>query len=390
MIDNSNTRFILLTAFSLAILLVTLFFGLSGKGFHFTNNVAWLKNEPGIRFGNYGIAYALIDNDRIKNTISATGSFSIETALKPDDFDLAGFNLILSLHDGKDDNQLIVGQYRSYIIVMNGDDYSNKRKIKRISADIFSDPPQKSLLTITTGDEGTNLFIDGRLIASRQDLVLRIPQGDNLRVTLGNSVYGKSSWRGEVYGLALYRDILEQETVKERFSSWSKDQIFSFPEDQNPFLFFTFDEGNGPEATDHVTGTQKLKMPPGFHVLKKRLIALSWSDFQASKGFFIDFFINLTGFIPLGFILCVLFAETGGVFQKKAILFSVVLCFLISLFIEIAQAWIPSRSSQGLDLILNTTGALIGTTICGPFKKLSSVNTTILSLTAVFFTFSIC
>ncbi len=370
MIKNPNTRFILLVAFSLAILLITLFFGLSGKGFHFTNNVSWLKNEPGIRFGNYGIAYALIDNDRIKSTISQTGFFSIETAIKPNDFDLTGFNLILTLHDGRDDNQLILGQYGSYIIVMNGDDYSNKKKIKRISSDIFSETPKKLLLTITTGDKGTILYINGRLVASRHDLSLRIPQGDNLRVTLGNSVYGKSSWRGEVYGLALYGYILDQETIKEHYNSWSEDHIFPFQKNQNPFLFFTLDEGNGQEATDHVTGTQKLKMPEGFHVLKKRLISLSWSDFHANKGFFTDLIINLLGFIPLGFILCALFAESGGIFKKKAVLFSAVSCFLISLFIEIAQAWIPSRSSQGLDLILNTTGALIGTAICRSFKRL--------------------
>jgi len=375
MMQNSSTRFkLLLVALSLAILLITLFFGLSGKGFHFSNNVKWIQYEPGIRFGNYGIAYAFIDNDRIKNILSATGSFSIETAIKPENFDPAGFNLILSLHDGKDDDQLILGQYRSYIIVMNGDDYSNKRKIKRISSDIFSDPPKKLLLTITTGVEGTRLYIDGRLIASKPDLTLRIPQGDMLRVTLGNSVYGKSSWKGEVYGLALYADILEPEAIEERFNSWSKNHIFHLPNDGDPFLLFTFDEGKGVEATDHITGVQKLKMPAGFHILKKRLISLPWTDFQANKGFLIDFIINLLGFIPLGFILCASFTESGGIFQKKAILFSAILCFLISLFIEIAQAWIPSRSSQGLDLILNTTGALIGTTICRPFKKLRIVS----------------
>lgn len=369
MIENSNTRFILLIAFSLAILIITLFFGLSGKGFHFSNNVTWLKDQPGIRFGNYGIAYALIDNDLIKSAISPTGSFSIETAFKPEDFNTAGFDLMLSLHNGKDDSQLIVGQYRSHIIVMNGDDYSNKRKIKRISADIFSDPPKKLFLTITTGTEGTSLYIDGMLIASKPDLALSIPQGDTLKVTLGNSVYGKNSWRGEVYGLALYADSLEPETIAERFNSWVKDGIFPSAKGEHPFLLFTFDERKGSETTDHITGTQKLKMPAGFHVLKKRLISLPWSDFHASRGFFIDFFINLLGFIPLGFILCIFFAETGGIFQKKAILFSAILCFLMSLFIEIAQAWIPSRSSQGLDLILNTTGALIGTTICRPFKR---------------------
>jgi len=38
--------------------------------------------------------------------------------------------------------------------------------------------------------------------------------------------------------------------------------------------------------------------------------------------------------------------------------------FVKSFAIEIAQAWIPSRSSQALDLILNTIGAFIGALFC--------------------------
>jgi glycopeptide antibiotics resistance protein len=44
-------------------------------------------------------------------------------------------------------------------------------------------------------------------------------------------------------------------------------------------------------------------------------------------------------------------------------LITMALCFAISLSIEIVQAWLPSRSSQTLDVILNTTGALIGAMI---------------------------
>ena len=125
---NSNIRFKLLVTLSFTILLIVLFFGLRGHGFHFSNDVTWIKNEPGIRFGNFGIAYAFIDKDQIKNNISAIQTFSIEIAIKPEDFNLDGFNLILSLHDGKDRDQLIVGQYKSYIIAMNGDDYENKER----------------------------------------------------------------------------------------------------------------------------------------------------------------------------------------------------------------------------------------------------------------------
>ncbi len=64
--------------------------------------------------------------------------------------------------------------------------------------------------------------------------------------------------------------------------------------------------------------------------------------------------------MPLGFILSATFIQFGGIFKKRVILVTVVLCFTLSLIIEVAQGWIPSRSSQILDLMLNTSGALIG------------------------------
>jgi glycopeptide antibiotics resistance protein len=43
-------------------------------------------------------------------------------------------------------------------------------------------------------------------------------------------------------------------------------------------------------------------------------------------------------------------------------------CGAISLTIELAQAWIPSRSSQMLDLILNTLGGGIGVLLHGLYQ----------------------
>jgi VanZ family protein len=373
--QNSKIKLKLLFAISFVMLLIILFFGLSGKGFHFSNNVNWIQYEPGIRFENYGIAYALIDKNQIKNNIAAEKAFSIEIAFKPEGFDKNGFNLLLSLHDGNDSNQLIVGQWRSYIIAMNGDDYSNRKKIKRLEADIFSKPLKKLFLTVTTGEKGTVLYIDGKLIEARSDLTLKIPQGDMLWVTLGNSVSGKNSWKGEVYGLALYPNEHDPETVESHFNAWAGNPALPFNAVGKPSLFFAFDERSGTETRDRVTGTQKLYIPASFPVLDKRFISPLWPDFRPDKNFFMDFIINLLGFIPLGFVLCALFIQTRAVTQKKAIIFSVALCFLLSLGIEIAQAWIPSRSSQELDLILNTLGAFIGALLCRPLLKRNNHDT---------------
>lgn len=367
----SNKRLKLLVVLSLIIFLMIVFFGLRGKGFHFSNDVNWLKDEPGIRFGNFGIAYTLLDRDPVKSRVSTLDAFSVEIALKsaggnkPD-----GFKLILTLHDGDDRRQFIVGQYQSYLVVMNGNDYENKRKIMRIAAKIFSQPSEKLYLTITTGHDGTKLYVDGKLFQAKPDLILKIPSGSAPRLTLGNSVYGSSPWRGDVYGLAFYSDELDAQTVENRFSAWSNTRRFPVPNTGNPFLFFPFDEKTGTEAIDHLMETQKLSLPSGFPILEKRFLSFPSRDFKANSNFFMDFFLNLLGFIPLGMILCALFNETGGMIRKNSVLLSSGFCFLISLSIETAQVWMPSRSSQMMDLVLNTLGAFLGVMLCRSVLKM--------------------
>ncbi len=357
---NIDSKFKLLAALSLIIVLTVLFFGLRGKGFHFSNDVSWLKDEPGVRFGPYAMAYAHLDSEPSKSTLSAMQSFALEIALQPEDVKPDGFRMILTVHDGDDNRQLIVGQYQSYIVVMNGDDYENKRKVKRLAAPVFSRPNEKLLLTITTGSDGTKLYVNGRPVKAKPDLILKIPDASAPRLTLGNSVDGHSPWKGNVYGLAFYAGPLESGIIENRFSAWSNTQRFPFPLEGQPFLFFPFSEKSGTRAMDGVSGIVAMNMPAGFPVLEKRFLSWPLRDFKANKNFYSDVVLNLLGFMPLGFVLCALFMVCGGRLQKNAAALSVAVCFLISLGIETAQVWMPSRSSQGLDLILNVLGGWIG------------------------------
>jgi glycopeptide antibiotics resistance protein len=50
----------------------------------------------------------------------------------------------------------------------------------------------------------------------------------------------------------------------------------------------------------------------------------------------------------------------SGFYEKNCLLLTITTFFLISLTIELAQAWIPFRSSQSLDLIFNTLGGYTG------------------------------
>jgi hypothetical protein len=345
---------------TLAVLFVILFFGLRPKGYHFSNDVTWLSKQPGIRFNGYGIVYT----DPIKELSKAGGinanGFSIEIALKSAKYQKHGFNFLFAIHDGDDGKQLLIGQYRSSLIVMNGEDYDHSRKTKRIAIKLAEELPIPQFVTITTEKDATSIYLDGRRVRRQRDLTLKIPEGENARLLLGNSVYGRHSWEGDVLGLAVYWHPLSEQDVEKHFKHWFKDGSFLFANKYEPALLYVFDEKKGERAIDHAGGNIDFQIPSKMKILNKKVLSFSWRRLTFNAEFFEDLIVNLMGFIPLGFFLNATFVKTGGAFQRHGVLITVVFCFFASIFIEILQAWIPSRSSDVLDLMLNTLGGGLG------------------------------
>jgi hypothetical protein len=319
-----------------------------------------MTDQPGIRFSKYGIAYTNPFIELTEEEISEPNSFSIEIALKSASFDEKGFNFILALHSGKDSNQLLMGQYLSWIVLMNGDDYDHKRRTKRIVVNTGSPSPTTRFVTITTGKEGTEIYLNGQLVRTKKDLTLKIPNGSRARLLIGNSANGRHSWQGDVYGLAFYGYTLNTQDVKLHFNRWFQDQNFSFAKKEKPVVLYFFDEKEGEMAFDHAGGNHHLEIPRKMKILEREFLSLTWSILNFNRSFIKDIILNLVGFIPFGFFLSATLIKLGGTFGKNDVLITVVFCFTVSLIIEIVQAWIPSRSSHMLDLILNTLGALIG------------------------------
>ncbi|HUV78363.1 MAG TPA: VanZ family protein [Desulfobacterales bacterium] len=351
---------IYLVGLSVAILFGILIFGLRPKGFNFSNGVNWITDQPGIRFSKYGIAYTNPFFELIGDNISKPNCFSIEIALRPASYQENKANFILSLHDGMDRNQLLMWQYHSWIILMNGDDYDHKRRTKRIAVDIASLSPKTRFVTVTTGEEGTEVYLDGQSVIRKRDLTLKIPNGGKTRLLLGNSVYGKQPWRGDIYGLAFYGHALTAQDAAFHFDRWVQVHNFTFAKKEKPFVLYVFDEKVGERALDQAVGNNHLKIPSRIHILEKKILSSAWTTFKFKRIFIQDIIINFVGFIPFGFFLTATLIKLGGAFEKHDVLIAVSFCFAVSLIIEIFQAWIPSRHSEMLDLILNTFGALIG------------------------------
>ena len=350
-------------ALSVAVLVGILIFGLNPKGYRFSNEVNWIKDRPGIRFGKYGIAYTNSFYESSGDNATTPYSFSIELALRPAGYQEKGTSFILVLNNGSDRSQLLIWQYHSWIILMNGDDYDNKRRTKRIAVNMGSQVPVTRFLAVTTGEEGTDVYLDGRFAGRKKDLTLTIPNGGKTRLLIGNSVYGKQSWQGDVYGLVFYGYALTARDIKRHFNRWIQDKNFSFAGKSNPTALYFFDEKTGHRAIDHAGGKHHLEIPVKMRIFKKKILSSEWTGFKFNRSMSEDNILNLLGFIPFGFIFAATLMKFGGTFDKHYFFITVSFCFAVSLIIEILQAWLPSRSSSMPDLIFNTLGALIGAVI---------------------------
>lgn len=254
------------------LLFIILAAGLKPKGFRLANQASWIEDQPGLRFGRFGIAYTDPLDGLTAPQRSDTNGFSIEITLKPANFRGHEFKFILAFHNGKDSEQLVMGQLRSWLIVMNGDDYFYRRRGIRISLNAASPSPTTRFVTITCGRQGVQIFFDGKLVGAQKDLKLKIPTNGKARLLIGNSVNGRHYWRGDIYGLALYNSPLSSQKIASHFHRWSKDQSFLFARDDNPFVLYLFDERGGTRAIDHSGRNRNLKIPLRMQILEKRIL----------------------------------------------------------------------------------------------------------------------
>jgi len=351
---------ILLIGINLLMFFLIVYFGLFFRGFSLSNNVSWMKDQEGLRFGYYGMAYTNTLFPAGENNYKQ-GGLSIELAIRADNFRSNRFKILLSIHGGVDSEQLVLGQWRSALIVMNGDDYDGSLRTPRITVlDAFQEN-QNTFINIISGKDGTRVYVNGELRQSSARLNLEIPNKiSDAVMVLGNSPYGRHSWSGNIYGLAIYERLLSEEKTSYHYNQWLKSHVFSFPRDIQPKVFYAFDDNDGRRAFDSGPNEHHLKIPSRMKILKKEILVAPWNEERLDWPLVQDMVINLVGFIVPGFFFFALLVNFNGWLKTHAFLVTVGTCFMVSLNIEMIQVWIPSRSSQSLDLIMNTMGGMIG------------------------------
>jgi VanZ family protein len=334
-----------------------LVFGLWPFDFFPTNKVHWVDNGPGIIFDHYGQVYSLGPWSLQPSHAQGPTKFSFEFWLTPQ----AGyetFSAVLCVCSSKGHTDLIVAESGPDLVVVG---HFRKRDGTRALRYLWYDGAavtgERRFLTMTSGPEGTVLYLDGKPLQPDryQDL---LPENYSGQLLIGHSPSGEQGWRGIVLGLALYDRVLSAQEVAMHYHLWQENDMERL---KNARALYTFEEEPGTVIRNGAASSAPdLLIPQTF-----RRFRPEWLGFPHpfKRSDIRDAMVNILGFMPFGFSLFLYLRITREFSPTRALWCAAFMGGLTSLAIEIGQVFLPTRDSSALDLINNVIGALAGSVL---------------------------
>jgi VanZ like family/Concanavalin A-like lectin/glucanases superfamily len=319
------------------------------------NEVSWLSDGEGLFFGNLG---SVVSSKPFRGRVLREGaSCSLEIGLEPSRVDADG--IILSFYRPR--SRAIpfeIRQFQNGLVLELGSDMHSGPTIERYVGKIF-EKRKPILLTITSDRDGTSTYVNGTLVGRLSDFIIsnRDMTGQLL---IGNAPSVSYTWSGRVEGLAIYDRELSPGEVSTSFIKWSKGRRLDSISDEAVVASYPFDERTGNVAHNQVDAATDIVIPQKFFVLDKQFLQRPWTEFRLGWIYWKNATINILGFIPLGVFVGAYLSQLERFEHSAAI--TVALGFLVSLIIEVLQAFLPTRDSGMTDIITNTLGTAVGVT----------------------------
>ena len=334
--------------------------------FRACNNVSFTKNPSGVSFLSPAVVYDMDTLTASEKSFLADSVTTIHLRLRAADTVNATRHRLawlLSLRYGRRERALI-SQWKSHLLV----------KVMRSAADARS-PDAKELairnafskgksldIVIVSGHSGTTLIVDGVRKAYAEGY--RMFDGRKTgrqHLQLCGSIIGKYTWQGTLHDFGIYKGDVSGELSRTRFSGG--DACGDTAELTRAFMRFTFERQDSIVRNCAGAG-HALYVSPRFPAASNQVLVPIWDDFVNDKVYYADIIVNFIGFVPFGwfcagFLLCLFPGKKKAVF-----LLTVIAGGCLSLGIELAQVYLPGRSSQMSDLIFNTLGTTVGTWLC--------------------------
>jgi len=321
------------------------------------NDVTWLGNRNGLRFGRFS---TVVSSSAFQKTGSGgQASASVEVWLQPRRiWDSCTF---LAFYTPGNPHQFSLRQFDGGLELQA--ETQNGPRNAKIAVLYVKDMFRKSgpeFLTITSGKHGTAVYADG-IPAKTAPEVWISPKELMGRLVVGDSPGQSDSWSGLLLGLAIYRQELTATQVLRHYQTWTQEGRPEISEDERNLALYLMGERTGSIVHDHAGSGVNLYIPGKYAVLEQILLEPFWKEFSMSRSYWGAVVKNIVGFVPFGFCF---YACLSAHRVRRAALAAVILGTLVSLAIEILQAYLPTRDSGMTDIFTNTLGTHIGVIAC--------------------------
>jgi hypothetical protein len=159
---------------------------------------------------------------------------------------------VLDIYDPGNPSRFRLRQYRDGLI-LSRDQRVAEGRLKRVKIDLDHGLQRGglTLVTITSGDKGTSLFLDGVLKQVYPNF--RFTPGDlSGRIVLGTATIDFEPWSGEIHGLAIYSKELTHGEVLANFLNWTQANPSVTSDSTQCIARYQFNERSGREIHNQV------------------------------------------------------------------------------------------------------------------------------------------
>jgi VanZ family protein len=313
------------------------------------NGVKWLQQKNGIRLRKE----SLIISEKPLKLEANNDSYALELLLSPASVESS--STILAFYNPTASKQLLIRQLKGGLAVAQDSENEQDRTIRCDIGGVLS-PGRLIFIAISSGPNGITFYVDGKRSYSFPGSKI-LPSDLAGRVLIGTSPLSYQPWSGNLYGLAVYAEELNDERALQHYQAWIHPESYSRDLDA-ALALYTFSEEAGTTIHNLVPSQPNLEIPSYFSLIHKGFLRSPRLEFKPQWHYAIDIVSNIVGFVPLGLIVCTYLTWTKPTW--KAILLTIVFCALLSLSIEITQYYIPRRGSGITDIITNTLGGALG------------------------------
>ena len=317
------------------------------------NDVSWSGDRTGLRFGKFSTIISSGTFEAASPGSEAPGS--VEVWLQPRRIWVGG--TFLAFYSPRNLDQFSLSQFDGGLRLKaetNNDARAGQTAVINVKNTFRRSGPV--FLTITSGTNGTSVYVDGVLARGLPDFRLSTKDLTG-RLIVGDAPGQTDSWSGQLLGLAIYRSELTRTQVLRHYQTWTGEGRPEIGGDERNLALYLFGEHSGRIVHDSAGSGMNLYIPEKYVVLDRIFLEPFWREFSWSRSYWGAVAKNIIGFVPFGFCF---YACMCAHRMKRAAIATVILGTLASVTIEVLQVHLPTRDSGMTDIFTNTLGTWIG------------------------------